>query len=90
MTNVYSGLFVNFTTLCGSTNVAEILSGLVVPGLPNLLNSVKKDWFDWLLYLQYSAVKGVLSLSLVTYLCSISYGRWTSSSCLPRAICLCG
>ncbi len=90
MTNVYSGLFVNFTTLCGSTNIAEILCGLVVPGLPNLLNSVKKDWFDWLLYLQYSAVKGVLSLSLVTYFCSISYGRWTSSSCLPRATCLCG
>ena len=74
MINVYLSLLVNFTTLCGSAIVAELLCGLVVPGLPNSLNSVTKGLLDWLWYLQYSAVKGVSSLPLVTYCCSISYG----------------
>ena len=34
--------------------------------------SSRRYWPNWLWYLQYSAVKGVLSLSLTTYFCSSS------------------
>ena len=49
----------------------------------SLPDPAEKGLFHWLLYLQYLAMKGMFSLTLITNSCSVACGRWTSSYLPP-------